>query len=60
MCESEEDTWGDEDWENRTHERRSGAIDLDWKCIVWTVAGNGRSTDVDEGAMDKGTSICVG
>ena len=47
--ESKEDTWRDEDWENETFEVGFWTVDLDGRCTVWAVAGNGwRIMDVDE------------
>ena len=56
--ESKEDIWGDEDWENDTYKVGLWIIDLDWKSTVWTVAGDGRITDVDEEILAKVASIC--
>ena len=36
---AEEDTWGDEDWENESCEVGLQTIDLAWEDTVWTVAG---------------------
>ena len=46
--ESEENIWGDRDWENGSCEVDLWTIDFDWKWILWVVESGFRESQLEE------------
>lgn len=46
--ESEENIWGDRDWENCSCEVDLWTIDFDWKWILWVVESGFRESQLEE------------